>query len=195
FSSRGFFGRGGFNRSFFHRRSSAGGFGGGGGFSLGGGFGFQAVGFALGALGGAFLGLLARLGLLRVVALGPLDLGAQGLVLRQEARDAVGRLGALGQPFSDALLLQDDARGGAVLGQHRVVAADALDEFAVARSVRVGVDDVVVGALLGAGAGQGNLQHCQSLSRKSVLLGEARQARKPPRQLSAPQAGEPVLNG
>src|SRR5262249_36759753 len=41
-----------------------------GGFSLGAsrGFGFQAILLALGALGGALLGLLARLGLLRVVA-------------------------------------------------------------------------------------------------------------------------------
>src|SRR5690606_34236573 len=145
-----------FSRSFFHGRS-----GGGGGLSglgLGGGFGFQAVGFALGALGGAFLGLLARLGLLGGAALDPPDLPAQGLVLRQEASDAVGRLGALGQPFADALDLQDGARLGAVFRQHRVVAADALDELAVARAVRVSDDDVVVGALLNAAAGQTNLQ-------------------------------------
>ena len=56
-------------------------------------------------------------------------------------------------------------RLGAVLGQHRVVAADLLDELAVTGRVRVGDDDVVVGALLGAAAGQTNLQHFKSLSR------------------------------
>src|SRR5450830_189231 len=195
FSSRGFLGGGVSGRSLFGRRffssgSVLGGFGGGGGLflgagggfsglDLGGGFGFQAVGFALGALGGALLRLLARSALVRVVRLRPLDLLAQGLVLRQEAGDAVGRLGALAEPFGDALDLQGDARGGAVLGQHRVVAADLLDELAVARRVRVGDDDVVVGALLGAAAGQTNLQHFRSLSRKSLFLGrEARQARK-----------------
>ena len=123
------------------------------------GFGLGAVGFALGALGGAFLGLFARLALVRVVALRPRPLGRQGLVLRQEAGHAVGRLGALAEPFGDALGLQGDARLGAVLGQHRVVGADLLDELAVARRVRVGDDDVVVGALLGAAAGQTDLQH------------------------------------
>src|SRR5690606_8917078 len=128
-------------------RSGGGGFflgagGGFGGLGLGGGFSLGAVGFALGALGGALLGLLARLGLVRVVALDPLHLVGQRFVLRQEAGDAVGRLGALGQPFGDAVGLQGDALLLAVARQHRVVGADALDELAVARGVRVGDDDV-----------------------------------------------------
>src|SRR3989344_1640740 len=89
FSSRSFFGGGFggglfFSRGFFDSRSSRGGggffLGAGGGFSgldLGGGFGFQAVGFALGAFGGALLRLLAGLGLVRGVGLGPLHLGAE----------------------------------------------------------------------------------------------------------------------
>jgi hypothetical protein len=100
FRSRGFFsggfsGRslfsGGFGRGFFgddfrfrSRSGGGGGFGGGGGggFSgglgvfLGLGFGGGAVFVALGAFGVAFLGLLARGALLRVVAVGP---GGQAL--------------------------------------------------------------------------------------------------------------------
>src|SRR5690606_9859153 len=143
FGGRGFLG-GGFR---FRSRRVLGGLGGGlgfflgasggfGGVSLGGGFGLGAVGLALGALGGAFLGLLARLRLVRVVRLGPLDLVGQGFVLAQEAGHAVGRLGALGKPFRDPVGLQGDALLLAVARQHRVVGADALDEFAVARGVR-----------------------------------------------------------
>src|SRR6478672_1913131 len=196
--------RGGFGLG---SRSVLGGFGGGLGFFLGadGGFSgfhlgcsfcFRTVGFALGALGGAFLGLLARLRLVRVVALRPLDLAGQGFVLAQEAGDAVGRLGALGEPFRDAVGLQGDALLLAVARQHRVVRTDALDEFAVAGSVAVSDDDVVVGALLGAAAGQTNLQHFQSLSLVVLFLGrEARQTRKAPRKLSAAQTRDAVLKG
>src|SRR5690606_19364013 len=92
FSGRSLFG-GDFSSGLFSRRRVLGGFGGGGGFflgagggfssfHLGGGFGLGAVGFALGALGGAFLGLLARSALVRVVGLGPLDLAGQHFVLR-----------------------------------------------------------------------------------------------------------------
>src|SRR3546814_20840961 len=59
----------------------------------------------LGLLGGAFLGLLARLALVRVVA--GFALGNTGF--GEEAQDAVGRLGALGDPFLDALDVQLDA--------------------------------------------------------------------------------------
>ena len=45
-----------------------------------------------------------------------------------------------------------------VLGQHGVVGADLLDEAAVARRAGIGDDDVVVGALLGAGAGKADLE-------------------------------------
>src|SRR6202012_4017513 len=95
-----FFGRGGFldrgfGGGFFGRSLLADGlfFNGrrvGGGFGQGGGAG----GFALGLLGGAFFGLLARLALVRVVAVRPFGQALGG----QEAGDAVGRLGALGDP-------------------------------------------------------------------------------------------------
>jgi AcrR family transcriptional regulator len=77
----------------------------------------------------------------------------------QEAGDAVGRLGALGDPGLDRLELQHDARRRAVLGQERVVGADLLDEAAVAGRVAVSDDDRVVGALLGAATGETDLQH------------------------------------
>ena len=61
------------------------------------------------------------------------------------------------EPMLDALGLQADAV--LVFGrQHRVVAAQLLDEAAVARAAAVGDHDVVVRALLGAGAGQADLQ-------------------------------------
>src|SRR5690606_6068196 len=123
-----------------------------------------------GALGGALLRLLAGLGAVRVVALGPGDLTGEGLVLAQEAGHAVGRLGALLEPLGDAVGLQLHAGLGVVLGQHGVVAAHALDEFAVARRMGVSHHDVIVGALLGAAAAQTNLQHFQSLSLMSLFL-------------------------
>ena len=77
---------------------------------------------------GALLGLLARLGLLRVVARGAL-LDAGGI---EEAGDAVRRLGADAQPVRDAVLVELHPLR-VVLGQQRVVGADLLDEVAVAR--------------------------------------------------------------
>ena len=122
----------------------------GGGFGLGGLAGFLAVGAFLDAL----LRLLVRLALLRVVAVLPLH----HALLREEARDAVGRLGALADPFLDALQLEDGAVG-IVLLQERVIGADLLDETAVAGRMAVGHHDRVVGALLGAATGQTDLQH------------------------------------
>src|SRR6185436_5997617 len=93
---------------------------GGRGFRGGRGFGFRRFGRGFGGflrgffLGGGFLGLrlhaLLRLGfrrgfLRRLVPFRELH----HAFLRQEALDAVGRLGALLQPVLDALLVQDDA--------------------------------------------------------------------------------------
>ena len=61
-----------------------------------------------------------------------------------------GALGLRGEVKLDALL-------GA--GGHRVVETDALDVAAVAGAAAVGNDDVVEGTLLGAAAGQSNLDH------------------------------------
>ena len=44
------------------------------------------------------------------------------------------------------------------LSEHRVIVADLFDETAIARRARVGDDDVVVGALLGASAGETDLE-------------------------------------
>ena len=45
---------------------------------------------------------------------------------------------------------------GIILGEQRVVAADTLDEAAVTRSARIGNDDLVIRALLGAAARKAN---------------------------------------
>ena len=74
----------------------------------------------------AFLPGTAFCGLLRGLALHQ----AGGV---EEAQDAVGRLGALGEPGCDLLVVEGDA-GGIVLRLHRVVGADLLDEAAVARA-------------------------------------------------------------
>ena len=103
--------------------------------------------------GGAFQSLLARLCLFRVGAGG--TLGKTSLV--EEAQDAVGRLGALGDPFLDAVGVQLDALI-IVLGQHRVPRADLFQEAAVARGAGVGNDDLVVGTLLGTATGETNLE-------------------------------------
>ena len=79
----------------------------------------------------------------------------------EEAQDAVGRLGALLQPGGDLLVVEHHA-GRIVLGLHRVVDADLVDEAAVAGGAGVGDDDAVVGALLGAAAGEADLEGHQS---------------------------------
>ena len=54
-------------------------------------------------------------------------------------------------------------RFGVVLLEHRIEGADLLDVAAVARRGRVGDDDVIVRALLGAAARQADLNgHCRS---------------------------------
>src|SRR5690606_32327402 len=76
--------------------------------------------------------------------------------LVEEAQNAVGRLCALCNPMLDAVGVELHAFS--VLGQHRVPCANGFDEAAVTRAADVGNDDVVVRTLLGASAGQTNLQ-------------------------------------
>ena len=45
---------------------------------------------------------------------------------------------------------------GRILRQQRIVAAELLDEAAVARSAAVGDDDAVIGPLLGAATSEAN---------------------------------------
>src|SRR6185503_6847420 len=101
-----------------------------------------------GGFGGG-LALLARHGLFRVVALLAFD-DAGGI---QEARDAIRRLRALGEPGLDLVHVELQARL-VVLRQQRIEVAETLDEAAVAGKARVGDDDVIDRALLGAGAGK-----------------------------------------
>src|SRR5690606_1875263 len=74
-----------------------------------------------------------------------------------QAADLVGQLGAIADPVVDAGDVQDDAL--LVARGNRVVVTDALDVAAVAGAARVGDDDVVEGALLGAAAGETDLDH------------------------------------
>src|SRR6185437_4841535 len=127
-----------------------------GGRGFGGG---RPVGRGLGAGLGAFGRLLARLGALGVVARGAL--GEAGGV--EEAQHAVGRLGADAQPMLDAL--GDQRHALARILELGVVMADLLDEAAVTRAAGIGDDDVVVGALRGAGTGKADLE------RHALVLG------------------------
>ena len=61
------------------------------------------------------------------------------------------------KPMLDAVFVQQQPVG-MLVRQHRVVAAQLLDEAAVTRAAAVGDDDVVVRALLGASAGEADLQ-------------------------------------
>ena len=127
--------------------------------------GFFRFGGLLRTLFDALLGLLARLGLLRVVARGTLT-DAGGI---EEAQDAVRRLRADRQPMRDALGVELHALGR-ILRQQRVVGAELLDEAAVARRAAVGDDDAVIRALLGAAAGQANCKSHLSISFQCVRL-------------------------
>ncbi len=103
------------------------------------------------ALLGAFLGLFARLRLLRVVARRPLaDAGCI-----EEAQHAIRWLGADTQPVRYALDVELHPLGR-ILRQQGVVGAELLDEAAVARVAAVGDDDAVIGPLLGAAPGEAN---------------------------------------
>src|SRR3546814_8311364 len=64
----------------------------------------------------------------------------------QEASDAVGRLCANGDPVLGALDVQNNALL-IILGEQRIVAADTLDETAIAGRTAVGDDDLVIGTL------------------------------------------------
>src|SRR5271166_4955235 len=75
----------------------------------------------------------------------------------EEAGHAIGGDGALADPVGDPLGLQTHAV--VMLGrQHGVVAAQLLDEAAVARAAAVGDDNMVIRPLLGSGAGKANLE-------------------------------------
>jgi len=111
--------------------------------------GFLGGGQLRGALLGALDSLLAGLALVRVAADGALT-DAGGV---EEAGDAIGRLGADRQPMPRALGIDLDAVR-IILGEQRVVRTDLLDEGAVARRPRIGDDDAIIGALLGAAPGE-----------------------------------------
>src|SRR5271169_4045272 len=103
-------------------------------------------------LGGGFglrLAFLARHRLLRIVARGTLH-DAGGI---EETRDAVRRLRALGEPGLDLVHVELQPFG-VVLGQERIEMAETFDEAAIARKARVGDDDVIDRALLGACASE-----------------------------------------
>src|SRR5690606_35647705 len=94
------------------------------------------------------------------LARGPSGSGRSGLRLGRflvQVADLVAHLGAIGDPLVDSDDVQHDALL-ATLG-HRVVVTDALDVAAVAGAADVGDDDVVERTLLGAAAGQSNLDH------------------------------------
>src|SRR5436189_541035 len=111
--------------------------------------GFGGLGLLRRTLLGALLGLLARQTLVRVILGGAL-LDAGGM---EEAEHAIARLGADAEPMPDAVGVELHALF-AVLGQQRIVAADALDELAVARIARIGDDDLVIRPLLRAAPGK-----------------------------------------
>src|SRR6202011_2775402 len=89
--------------------------------------------------------LLARHRLFRIVARGAFC-QAGGI---EETRYAVRRLRALGEPGLDLVHIELQPRL-VVLRQQRIEMAETFDEAAVARKARVGNDDVVDRALLGA---------------------------------------------
>src|SRR5690606_17880175 len=137
---------------------------------------------------------------------GRLGLGLDRFLV--QAADLVGQLGAIADPVVDARDVQHDAL--LVAGGNRVVVTDALDVAAVAGAARVGDDDVVERALLGAAAGETDLDQGVFLwpsrqegeeSCQSWRIGPARKpspsapprdrpagrpARPPPRPLSPP---------
>jgi hypothetical protein len=91
----------------------------------------------------ALLGLLARLGLLRIVARRALH--DSGRI--EESKHPVRRLRADRQPMLDPVGVHLHPLGR-ILGQKRVVGAELLDEAAVAWASAVGHDDAVIGPLL-----------------------------------------------
>src|SRR5438874_5699720 len=101
-----------------------------------------------GGFGGG-LALLARHGLFRIAARGTLhDTG--GI---EETGHAVGRLRALGEPCLDLVHVELQPCL-TVLRQQRIEMTETLDEAAVAGKARIGDDDVIDRALLGACASE-----------------------------------------
>jgi len=75
--------------------------------------------------------------------------------LAQEAADGVGRLGALRDPVVEAV----NGQLGIASGLARVINADLLDKFAVARAALIRNHHPVIGAILRAFAAQSNGNH------------------------------------
>src|SRR3546814_7897412 len=95
----------------------------------------------------------------------------------------------------DALAVKDHAIGGVLL-QHRVVGADLLDEAAVARAGRLGDDDPVERALLGAAAGETNAErHGLILSGSRSLVGFSKSGIRSNRPFSGGRRGSLALAG
>src|SRR3954451_2827377 len=115
-------------------------------------------------LGRALLRLLAGLGLFGVVA----GSAGQEALVGEVTEHAVGRRRALGEPGLGGLEVDVPALGRGLV-EHRVVGADLLDEAAVARRARVGDDDGVERALLGATTGKADLQGHDGFSRKGLV--------------------------
>src|SRR5712691_2577504 len=125
-----------------------------------------------GGLGG-FLGALLRLGLGRRLqwSLAECRLLDDARVAK-EPRDPVGRLGADPEPMLEALFLERHPIGMAAL-QHRVVGAELFDKPPVARAARIGDDDRIERPLLGAAAGEPDLQRHQLPLKKIVIPAQA----------------------
>jgi hypothetical protein len=94
----------------------------------------------------------------------------------EEAQDAVGGLGALGEPGLDLVGFENHA-AGVVLRLHRVVGAYDLDEAAIARVLLRGDDNAIDGFFLGAHTAKSNAYHrdfapscnkCSSIQRSFV---------------------------
>jgi hypothetical protein len=119
---------------------------------------------------GLLLGSLSSLGLLGQLLLGLLGLGGSLLALvsgLHQSGDGIGELSALDLPVSDLLKIEADGLGG---GQ-RIVAADLLDETAIAGRTGVGDDNTVIRTLLRAVTGKANLDcQCKLLQPSSFLL-------------------------
>ena len=75
----------------------------------------------------------------------------------QQAQHPVRRLRALGDPGLGGFAVEHEA-GGVVLLLQRVERADLFDETAVARHARIGHDDGIEWALLGAATGESDFQ-------------------------------------
>src|SRR5215469_15899368 len=104
----------------------------------------------------------------RLADLGPFHHAGVG----EEQRHAFGRQRAHLDPMLDALAFQHDAVLVSLV-EHRVVGAELLDEAAVARAARIRHHDRIEGALLGAAAGETNLE-CHGVPFVDLLVSVSR---------------------